>query len=403
MYFRVLAVAFLLRRVSSLHTFSTNQIQRGDKYMARRIATFDDWKDLFYKWQKDIGFDAALVKDYKFDAIYDDGTSPDIEFGEFKGRKKFTKVLEVPTQDMRDALLHLIFYQGDTEFASTEQQRNLIETAPSDYDRQCLLRVMREEQRHGWQMCHVLINHFGDSGKLEAQKLLERRAYQGTRLLGAFNKKLSDFIDFLTYTCFIDRDGKYQLTMLHHSSFAPLSRSMGPMLKEEAFHLFTGQSGLSRIVKAGKVPIEILQKYLNKWLSTGYDLFGKDWSGSAARFYHWGFKGRFDEATANEPPKDMETLNDEARQHYYREDCAIIESLNQLIPPGKPKLRAPDMKFNREIGNYAGKFYSVEGQPLTQAEFTAHLGQVLPGPEDQKVLQPIFKSGNWLTVDAAAA
>jgi 1,2-phenylacetyl-CoA epoxidase catalytic subunit len=234
--------------------------------MGQRIANFDDWKDLFYKWQKDIGFDAALVKDYKFDAIYDAGTSSEIEFGDYKGRKKFEKVLDVPTQDMRDALLHLIFYQGDTEFGSSEQQRKLIDTAPTDYDRQCLLRVMREEQRHGWQMCHVLISHFGESGKLEAAKLLERRAYEGSRLLGAFNKVLDDFIDFLTYTCFIDRDGKYQLTMLHHSSFAPLSRSMGPMLKEEAFHLFTGQSGLSRTVKAGKVPVEILQKYLNKWL-----------------------------------------------------------------------------------------------------------------------------------------
>ena len=223
--------------------------------MAERIANFDDWKDLFYKWQSDIGFDRALVKDYKFDAIYDEGTGPDIEFGDFKGRKKFAKLLDVPTQDMRDSLLHLIFFQGDTEFGSTEQQRKLIDTAPTDYDRLCLLRVMREEQRHGWQMCHVLINNFGESGKLEAQKLLERRAYEGTRLLGAFNKKLDNFIDFVTYTCFIDRDGKYQLTMLHHSSFAPLSRSMGTMLKEEAFHLFTGQSGLSRIVKAGKVPI----------------------------------------------------------------------------------------------------------------------------------------------------
>jgi benzoyl-CoA 2,3-dioxygenase component B len=233
---------------------------------------------------------------------------------------------------MRDSLLHLIFYQGDTEFASTEQQRRLLDNAPSDYDLQCLLRVMREEQRHGWQMCHVLVSHFGESGKLEARKLLERRAYEGTRLLGAFNQEMENWVDFFTYTCFIDRDGKFQLTMLHPSSFAPLSRSMGPMLKEEAFHLFTGQSGLSRIIKAGKVPLRILQKYLNKWLSTGYDLFGKDHSSSAARFYRWGFKGRFDETTASAPPKDLDRLNEEARNLYYKENCQIIENLNALIP-----------------------------------------------------------------------
>ena len=369
--------------------------------MAQKIATFDDWKDLFYKWQKDIGFDPALIKDYKFDAIYDQGTHPEIEFGEFKGRKKFEKVLAIPTQDMRDSLLHLIFYQGDTEFASSEQQRNLINSAPSDYDQQCLLRVMREEMRHGWQMCHLLVTHFGDSGKLEARKLLERRAYQGTRLLGAFNRPVDNWIDFFTYTCFIDRDGKYQLTMLHDSSFAPLSKSMGPMLKEEAFHLFTGQSGLSRIIKSGKVPIEIIQKYLNKWLSTGYDLLGKDHSGSAGRFYRWGFKGRFDEASASAPPKDLDRLNEESRHLYYKEDCQIIDSLNQLIPEGKPKLRAPDPKFNREIGDYVGKTYSVDGDPLSEGEYREHLKKVLPGPEDFKLLEPIFKEKNWMAAGNA--
>jgi len=365
--------------------------------MADKIATFDDWKDLFYKWQKDIGFDASLIKDYKFDAIYDEGASPEIQFGEFKGRRKFEKVLDIPTQDMRDSLLHLIYYQGDTEFGSTEQQRKLLDTAPSEYDRQCLLRVMREEQRHGWQMCHVLISHFGDSGKLEARKLLERRAYEGTRLLGAFNEEMENWVDFFTYTCFIDRDGKFQLTMLHHSSFAPLSRSMGPMLKEEAFHLFTGQSGLSRIIRGNKVPIEVLQKYLNKWLSTGYDLFGKDHSSAAGRFYRWGFKGRYDETTAAAPPADLERMNEEARSLYYKEDCQIIETLNQLIPEGQPKLRAPDPKFNRQIGEYAGKTYSTDGRLLSGAEYQEHRSKVLPGPDDRKALESVFKDKNWMT------
>ena len=53
--------------------------------MGERIANFDDWKDLFYKWQKDIGFDPALVKDYKFDAIYDEGTSPQSNSANSKG------------------------------------------------------------------------------------------------------------------------------------------------------------------------------------------------------------------------------------------------------------------------------------------------------------------------------
>jgi benzoyl-CoA 2,3-epoxidase subunit B len=362
----------------------------------QKINNFDDWTDLFTKWQKDIGFDSSLVKDYKFDAIYDKGTHAEIEFGEFAGRNKWDNVLQIPTQDMRDALLHLIVYQGDTEFASSEQQRKLINNAPTKHDLQCLLRVMREEMRHGWQMSHLLVEHFGADGKLEARKLLERRAYEGSRLLGAFNQPVDNWLDFFTYTCFIDRDGKFQLTMLHHSAFAPLSRSMGPMLKEEGFHLFTGQSGLQRVVRAGVVPVEIIQKYLNKWLSTGYDLFGKDRSTAAARFYRWGFKGRFDEASAKSPPKDIDRVNEEARAHYYDEDCEIIKGLNQLIAGDGPKLRAPSIKFNRKIGDYADQTFSVEGEPLSALDYQEHLKEVLPGPADVEKLQAIFRAGSWL-------
>jgi hypothetical protein len=41
------------------------------------------------------------------------------------------------------------------------------------------------------------------------------------------------------------------------------------------------------------------------------------------------------------------------------------------------------MKFNRQIGDYAGEFYRIEGNPLNEGEFQAHTTQVLPGSADQ--------------------
>ena len=292
-------------------------------------------------------------------------------------------------------MLHLIVYQGDTEFASSEQQRRLVHTAPTPYDLKCLLRVMREEMRHGWQMSQLLVSHFGDSGKLEARKLLERRAYNGDRLLGAFNQPVDHWLDFFTYTAFIDRDGKYQLTMLRHSGFAPLANSMGPMLKEESFHLFTGQSGLARILKAGKIPIHIIQKYINKWIPMAYDLFGKDRSSSALRFYRWGFKGRYNEDKAP-PPADLETLNEEARSLYRQEVQEIVDGLNQLIPDGWANLSVPGIKFNRQIGAYAGQTYGVDGRLLNADEHRSHLQAVLPGSYDLQALQSFFQDGSWI-------
>jgi benzoyl-CoA 2,3-dioxygenase component B len=360
-----------------------------------KITTFDDWIDYFHQWHKDIGYDSSLLGDYQFETKLGELHTPEIEFGDFKGQRKWERIGQIPNQSIRDALMNLIVYQGDTEFASVEQQKNLLDTAPTEYDRQTLIRVNSEEMRHGWQMCYLLVNYFGDSGKLEARKMLERRAFQGDRLLGSFNAPVNNWLDFFTYTEFVDRDGKYQLTMLSHSSFAPLAQSVTAMLKEESFHMFTGHTGLTRIVRAGKIPLPIVQKYFNKWLSTAYDLFGTDHSSSANWAYVWGLKGRFDEHEAK-GPAEKDRLNDLARDHYLAECGKLIDQLNQLIPEGQTKLYAPDLKFNRSIGEHVGKPYSITGELLSADEHKRHLTQVLPTPEDEQLLNDIIKDKDWV-------
>ena len=359
------------------------------------ITTFDDWIACFREWQKDIGYDPSLLGDYKFETKLGELHSSEVQFGDFKGRPKWERVGQIPNQSIRDALLNLIVYQGDTEFASVEQQKNLLDAAPTDYDLQALTRVNSDEMRHGWQMCYLLVNYFGDSGKLEAQKLLERRAGKGNRLLGSFNEPVNNWLDFFTYTQFVDRDGKFQLTMLSHSAFAPLAQSVTAMLKEEFFHMFTGNTGLTRIVRAGKIPIPIIQKYFNKWLSTAYDLFGTDHSSSAEWTYVWGLKGRYDE-DQNKEAADKEKLNELARGHYLKECQGLVDNLNKFIPEGQTKLTIPDLKFNRSIGNDAGKPYSRDGRLLSEEEYRKHLAEVLPTADDERILNEIFKQKDWV-------
>ncbi len=362
---------------------------------AARLNSFDDWVDYFRAWQKDIDLDPSVNSGYTFEAKYGDLHGPAIEFGDFKGDRKWEKILEVPDQRIRDALLHLITYQGDTEFASVEQQRHLLATAPTPHDLEALVRVMREEMRHGWQMCHLLMSHFGDSGRLEAQKMLERRATRGERLLGSFNVPVENWLDFFTYTQFIDRDGKFQLGMLSHSAFAPLARSMGPMLKEESFHLGTGNNGLKRIVRAGRLPIPLMQKYFNKWVPTAYDLFGTDGSSSAHWAYVWGLKGRFDE-DQNPHPAERDRLNEYARGLYAEEIRGLVEALNRDLPEGAPPLYLPDEKFNRRIGEHAGGRFAVDGRPLDEAAYARHLAEVLPGDEDRRRASAIGREEGFI-------
>src|SRR5271170_5832954 len=143
-----------------------------------RIGTFSEWEGLFEEWRRDIGVDRDEVKEFKFDTLFGAIETDEIQIGFYRGRKKWENLRQVPTQQIRDALLNLIVYQGDTEYASVEQQRHLYESAPTDYDRMALLRVWIEEMRHGRQMCALLVDHFGQSGKIEAQKILERRAFE---------------------------------------------------------------------------------------------------------------------------------------------------------------------------------------------------------------------------------
>src|SRR5258707_11457724 len=107
--------------------------------------------------------------------------------------------------------------------------------------------------------------------------MLELLAFENQRLLGTFNVDVDNWLDFFTYTDFVDRDGKFQLQMLKYSAFAPLGRSMSYMLREEAFHMGTGNDGLRRIVQAGGIPGWLIQKYLKKGSSCSYYFFGADY------------------------------------------------------------------------------------------------------------------------------
>ncbi|GIX47020.1 MAG: benzoyl-CoA oxygenase subunit B [Candidatus Tectimicrobiota bacterium] len=363
--------------------------------MPAKFRTFDEWVDLFYAWQDDIGLERSYFQDYRFEVKYGELPTQEILFGDFAGERRWESVREIPDQRIRDALLNYLVYQGDTEFASVEQQRTLFATAPSDYDLRALCRVMAEEMRHGFQMSHLLVEYFGTSGRLEAQKLLERRAFRKQRLLGSFNEEVDNWLDFFVYTQFIDRDGKYQLRMLSHSAFAPLARSTLPMLKEESFHLGTGNDGLRRIVRAGKIPIPLLQKYFNKWVPTAYDLFGTDESSSAHWGYVWGLKGRFDEDT-NPTPADREHLNEYARSLFIAEIRDLTERLNRLIPEDQPKLVLPDEKFHRRIGRYAGGTYSVSGERLSPEAYAQHLAEVLPSEADKALVAELTRQPDWI-------
>ena len=164
------------------------------------------------------------------------------------------------------------------------------------------------------------------------------------------------------------------------------------MLREEAFHMGTGNDGLRRVVEAGVIPRWLMQKYLNKWISSSYDLFGTDHSSSAHWAYVWGIKGRYDEPQ-NEAAADLDDLNDYNRHLYQKEVSGLIERLNTFLKPGEEKFYTPHLQFNRNIGRWAGKkFHCETGEPLDDRDYDLHCEEYLPGAADKTLLMDILRN-----------
>jgi benzoyl-CoA 2,3-epoxidase subunit B len=352
-----------------------------------------------------------------------------IGFGDHSGQPAWQ---EVPGE-YRNSLRKLIVTQADTEPASVEQQRLLGHTAPSLYDLRNLFQVNVEEGRHLWAMVYLLHTYFGKDGREEAEELLERRSGHADhpRILTTFNEPIADWLSFFAFTMFTDRDGKYQLLALAESGFDPLARTCKFMLTEEAHHMFVGHTGLQRVIQRtcevmkehpgkdvrelGAIPLEMVQKWINRWASSSLDLFGAEVSSNSANFFGASLKGRANEMATHKEHKALDqtftiescengrikaddvplrnAMNEVLRDDYYLDNVRNIEVWNRLLKKlGIAfEMKMPHKRFNRRLGMYASQRFDLEGQPMTEAEFQAKKDQWLPTPEDEAYVKSLMK------------
>ncbi len=345
----------------------------------------------------------------------------------------------------RNNLKRLIVTQADTEPASVEQQRWLAATAPSLYDARNLFQVNVEEGRHLWAMVYLLHAYFGRDGRDEADELLARRAgdVDKPRILDAFNQPCTDWLTFHCFTCFTDRDGKYQLGALAESAFDPMSRTCKFMLTEEAHHLFVGESGMERIIRRaaqltkldrngdarnqGGIDLQTLQKYINYWYCYSLDLFGSEISSNAADFFASGLKGRwreakdFDEHSALNQSRvvpqvidgrlvDTEVplrnaMNEELRASYMSDCERVVRRWNKALEEEDIgfQITLPSSRFFRRQGIYTDHHFGPSGQLIDESAWNANKDSWLPTDDDreyvQSLMKPVHEPGkiaNWI-------
>jgi 1,2-phenylacetyl-CoA epoxidase catalytic subunit len=219
--------------------------------------------------------------------------------------------------DMAQLIIKLMVVQADTEFASIQQHRPWLDTAPTLEDRWIESRIVADEARHGLQACRIL-RDFGEEGQRYIDELLTKR--EGEHKLDAFNMKFDTWGDVGAFTCFVDRVGVYQLRAFQECSYGPLARAMPLMLSEEQLHLNFGASVLRRMVKDGPKYYGSkaeAQAAVNKWYPRALDMFGHSNSATSRRAIEYGLK---------------RWTNEEARARYIQEVTGLTSGIGLELP-----------------------------------------------------------------------
>jgi 1,2-phenylacetyl-CoA epoxidase catalytic subunit len=331
-----------------------------------------------------------------------------IEVGQYTGNKRFEHAKEMVGNAFFSAR-DIVRAQASTELGSIQQHRLTLDNAVNDKGKFAVLRIMAEELRHAYQMFWVLDQDptwkkpgLGDIAKQTIEELLSMEL--GSHVLDAFNIDFNDFLDNVTYATVIDLVGKYQLEMQQVFSYAPMARSMGPMLQEEAFHLGSGRKLLKEIGQMaargeGDYSIEDIQRAMNLWYPRGLEMFGNEHGGETAITF--GFKDKSNGTAQGEYVEEVRGvvrnvnvgIVQERTPAYSREDAhQLIDEIERSGDPRKgikPEelVSLPDNRFFRKRGpeeiifqpyDPSGKLITRDGKPLSSDEYLQYLSTVLP-------------------------
>jgi 1,2-phenylacetyl-CoA epoxidase catalytic subunit len=316
-------------------------------------------------------------------------TNPTIELGLFKGKSHVERASDM-RGNMLYSALRIVRAQCSTELGSIQQHLDTLDSAVSDPVKFSILRICAEELRHAYQMFWVLSHDdsWAQAGihDIANQTLDELLAMTtGTHVLDAFNIPFYDPLDNMVFAFLIDRVGKYQLSMQKVFAYAPMARSMPPMLQEESFHLKTGyelvrEAAIRAAQGEGRWSLDEIQRRLNSWFPRGVEMFGNPEGGQAN--IDFSFKDR---------------LNGESLNAYVAEVGRLLHRINVGIVmarhPGLDKadaearaggeddlLRLPHVNYFRLRGtdDIAYQPIDVRGRRLSGDAYRVHLGETLP-------------------------
>jgi ring-1,2-phenylacetyl-CoA epoxidase subunit PaaA len=242
--------------------------------------------------------------------------------------------------DYRQNLIRMMSQHAHSEIVGMLPEGNWITRAPSLKRKKILMAKVQDEAGHGLYL-YCATETLGADRKDMIEDLNTGKA----KYANVFNYPTTNWADMGAIGWLVDGAAIMNQVSLQRTSYAPYSRAMVRICKEESFHQRQGFEIMEIMSNGTKEQKEMAQDALNRWWWPSLMMFGPH--------------------DANSPRSEKSLLwkikretNDELRQRFVDRVVPQADFLGLKIPD-------PELKWNEEKGSYDigeidwDEFYSV--------------------------------------------
>ena len=242
--------------------------------------------------------------------------------------------------DYRQNLIRMMSQHAHSEIVGMLPEGNWITRAPSLKRKKILMAKVQDEAGHGLYL-YCATETLGADRKDMIEELNTGKA----KYANVFNYPTTNWADMGAIGWLVDGAAIMNQVSLQRTSYAPYSRAMVRICKEESFHQRQGFEIMEIMANGTKEQQDMAQDALNRWWWPSLMMFGPH--------------------DANSPRSEKSLLwkikretNDELRQRFVDRVVPQADFLGLKIPD-------PELKWNEEKGSYDigeidwDEFYSV--------------------------------------------
>jgi ring-1,2-phenylacetyl-CoA epoxidase subunit PaaA len=239
---------------------------------------------------------------------------------------------EEMTPEYREALVHLMTMQADSELAGGYGYVPWIQKAPTVEEKHVVAQIVKDELRHAAVMYGLLADLGFDvdshvrghdeifTMRIEADADIGTKRITSDKRVNIFYYPIDTWQDFVFFNFCMDRGAGHQLEDVRGCSYGPWVRAIEGIFKEEKFHIRHGEYWVKKLAEDPATHDEA-QATFAKWYIRTMNIFGRPGSPKNALYRRYRLKLRD---------------NDEVRQAFATEVAGLCEKFGLTVPAWKP-------------------------------------------------------------------